>query len=144
MRSNFSLARCAAAARLDGQGVSRKVPEGIDAEYAAWDEGGGVGEARGSAVGLPVTQSYLRSREPAPVASQEKRQTSVLPIQTTGTGVTAELRQGRSDQGSSPCSRTPQSHARTPARSRCIRRLPRGLGAGSGNRRRDQRRSLST
>ena len=78
--------------------------------------------------------------------SQEKQRTSVLPIPTTGTGVrtkltalfSAELRQGRSDQGSSPCSRTPQSHPRTPAASRCRHRLPPGLGAGSWNRRRDQ------
>src|SRR5208337_1197448 len=75
-----------------------------------------------------------------------------LPIQTTGTGVStkltalfsAELRQGRSDQGSSPCSTQPRSPSQTPAASRCTHRLPRGLGAGSWNRRRDQRQCPST
>src|SRR5579872_6320907 len=54
------------------------------------------------------------------------------------------LRQGRSDQGSSPCSMPPQSHARTPAASHCTHRLPRGLGAENWNRRRDQRQYPST
>src|SRR5271154_2811353 len=43
-----------------------------------------------------------------------------------------------SDPSSSPCSKPPQSLARTPAMSRCMRRLPRGLEAESWNRRRDR------
>ena len=58
--------------------------------------------------------------------------------------LSSEITQGRSDQGSSPCSRPPQSHARTPAASRCTHGLPQGLGAGSSNQRRDQRRCPST
>ena len=45
------------------------------------------------------------------------------------------IRQGRSDQDSSPCARQPRSHARTPAASRHMRRLPRALGVRSSNRR---------
>ena len=51
---------------------------------------------------------------------------------------------GRSDQDSSPCSRPPQSHARTPAASRWMRGLLRGLGAGSSSQRRDRQRCPST
>ncbi len=59
--------------------------------------------------------------------------------QTTGTGVSteltvlfsAELRQGRSDQGSSPWSTQPRSLSRTPPSSRRMHRLPRRLGAES-------------
>ena len=49
--------------------------------------------------------------------------------------LSAELRQGRSDQDSSPCPTLPQSHAQTPAASLHMRRLPRRPGAGSSNRR---------
>ena len=56
----------------------------------------------------------------------------------------AEIRQGRSDQDSSPCPTQPQSHAQTPAASRHMHRLPRWLGAGSSNRRRGRRRCRST
>src|SRR5271170_8238357 len=51
MQSNFSLARCAAAAGLDDQRFCRKISKGGHAEYASRHQGGGVGEARGSAVG---------------------------------------------------------------------------------------------
>jgi HPt (histidine-containing phosphotransfer) domain-containing protein len=51
---------------------------------------------------------------------------------------------GRIDQGSSPCSRPPQSHARTPAARRCSHRLPRGLEAESSNRRPDRPQCPST
>ena len=54
------------------------------------------------------------------------------------------IRQGRSDPGSSPCSRPPQSRARTTAASRCTHRLPRRRGAVSSSRRRDRRWCLST
>ena len=56
----------------------------------------------------------------------------------------AEIRQGRSDQDSSPCPTQPQSHAQTPAASRHMHRLPRWLGAGSSNRKRGRRRHRST
>jgi hypothetical protein len=56
----------------------------------------------------------------------------------------AEIRQGRSDQDSSPCPTPPQSHAQTPAASRHMHRLPRWRGAGSSNRRRGRRRCRST
>ena len=54
------------------------------------------------------------------------------------------FRQGRSDQGSSPCSRQLRSPSQTPPSSRHRHRLPRGLGAGSWNRRRGQRQCPST
>ena len=68
---------------------------------------------------------------------------SFLPIQTAGTAVStkltarfpAELRQDRSDQGSSPCSTPPRSPSQTPPSSRHMHRLPRLPGAGSSNRR---------
>ena len=56
----------------------------------------------------------------------------------------AEIRQGRSDQDSSPCPTQPQSHAQTPAASRHMHRLPRWLGAGSSSRKRGRRRCRST
>ncbi len=43
----------------------------------------------------------------------------------------APLTQGRSGQGSSPCSKRPQNHARTPSRRRWTHKLPPGLGVGS-------------
>src|SRR5438105_7517659 len=43
--------------------------------------------------------------------------------------------QGRSDQDSSPWSTRPQSLSQTPPSRRHMHRLPRGLGAGSANRR---------
>ena len=68
--------------------------------------------------------------------------------QERGTKLTAlfsaELRQGRSDRGSSPCSTQPRSPSRTPPSNRHMHRLPRGLGAGSWNRRRDRRQCPST
>src|SRR5713101_6350355 len=55
-----------------------------------------------------------------------------------------ELRQGRSDQGSLPCSTQPRSPSQTPPSSRHTHRLPRLLGAGSSNRRGDRRACRST
>ena len=49
--------------------------------------------------------------------------------------VYAKIAQGRSDQGSSPCSTPLQSRARTSPGSPHIRRLQRGRGVGSLNRR---------
>ena len=49
--------------------------------------------------------------------------------------LSAELRQGHSDQGSSPCSTQPRSPSQTPSSSHHMHRLLRLLGAGSLNRR---------
>ncbi len=54
------------------------------------------------------------------------------------------LRQGRSDQGSLPCSTQPRSASQTPASSRQTHRLPRLPGAGSSNRRGDRHAWRST
>ena len=59
-------------------------------------------------------------------------------------GLPPEIRQGRSDRGSSPCSRPPQSLARTFAERHCIHRLPRWREAESSIRKQDRRRCLST
>src|ERR1700733_8246591 len=56
----------------------------------------------------------------------------------------ADLRQGRSDQGSSPCSTPPRSPSPTPPSSRYTGRLLLLLGAGSSNRRGDRPASRST
>jgi hypothetical protein len=49
-----------------------------------------------------------------------------------------EITADQSDPGSSPCSKRPQSCARTLAASRCTRRPRRGPGARSSNRSRDR------
>src|SRR5277367_5416801 len=49
------------------------------------------------------------------------------------------VRQGRSDQDSLPCSRQLRSPSQTPPSSRSMHKLLRLLGAGSSNRRADQR-----
>ena len=49
--------------------------------------------------------------------------------------LSAEIRRGRSDPGSSPWSTPPRSLSRTSPSSPRTHRLPRGLGAGSANRR---------
>jgi hypothetical protein len=56
----------------------------------------------------------------------------------------AAVRQGRSDQGSSPCSTQPRSPSQTPASSRHRHRLLRLPGAESSNRRQDRRACRST
>ena len=56
----------------------------------------------------------------------------------------AELRQGRIDQGSLPCSTQPRSPSQTPPSSRHTHRLLRLPGAGSSNRRGDRRACRST
>src|ERR1017187_2769378 len=86
----------------------------------------------------------MRPREPG------KARTSVWPIQTTATSTKlkafffAELRPGRSDQGSSPCSTQPRRPSQTLPSSRHTHRLLRLLGAGSSNRRGDRRACRST
>ena len=54
------------------------------------------------------------------------------------------VRQGRSDQGSSPCSTPPRSPSQTPSSSRHRHRIPRWLGAGRWNRRQDRHECRST
>jgi hypothetical protein len=56
----------------------------------------------------------------------------------------ADLSQGRSDQGSLPCSTQPRSPSQTPASSHHTRRLLRVPAAGSSNRRGDRRACRST
>src|SRR4030042_3740415 len=48
----------------------------------------------------------------------------------------SEIRRGRSDRDSSPCSTPPRSHSRASAVSRRRRRLPPALGVRSSNQRR--------
>ena len=56
----------------------------------------------------------------------------------------AQLRQGRSDQGSSPCSTQPRTLSQTPPSSRYSHRLLRLPGAGSSSQTADRRACRST
>src|SRR5271165_5822284 len=87
-----------------------------------------------------VNTLYLdRTRKRTPSArSQEKRHLHFTD-RNSRNGVSskltalycAELRQGRSDRGSSPCSMRPRSLSQTSLSSRHMHRLPRVPGAGS-------------
>jgi hypothetical protein len=80
-----------------------------------------------------------------PYVSRQSRPVRLWPGDTRSTPTFfADLRQGRSDQGSLPCSTQPRSPSRTPPSSRRSHRLLRALGAGSSNRRRDRRACQST
>ena len=67
----------------------------------------------------------------------ERRQRSPLSL-------SSEITQGRSDPGSSPCSRPPRSHRQTSSARPSFRRLQPGRGVGSLNRRRDRHACRST
>jgi hypothetical protein len=108
------------------------------------DDAGLVGACVPSSQGRRQNQ---RGRDPAR-ASQEKRQLRFCRSRQKKRGLkvllSAELRQGRSDQGSSPCSMPPRSPSQTPPSSRRMRRPPRLPGAESSNRRQGRHGCRST
>ena len=114
-------------ARIRGQDAVRGEGAGSD----AGNRSGILRDFRGATRYPSLCPCHHRSGERRVVCHPRSRLRSVIT-------------QGRSDQGSSPCSRPPRSPARTPSASRCTHRLPRWPGAGSSNRRRGPRRCPST
>src|SRR5580692_12156215 len=99
------------------------------------------------AVGHARHTSDTGARDAPPRAKKSDDFGLADPNNSDGTKLQAffvELKQGRSDQGSLPCSRQPRSPSRTTLSSRYMHRLQRLPGAGSSNRRADRRACRSS